>query len=109
MLRGTVKWFDQAKGFGFLTGDDGDEVFVHASALPDGVDTLTPGQPVEFSVTATARSAKARHVTLLPQGRTAPVGLRADELAMMAQYLNLGLGRHRTLPAPRPPPGPGRS
>lgn len=49
MPTGKVKWFDTEKGFGFIAGDDGDEVFVHASALESG-STLTPGSKVEFGV-----------------------------------------------------------
>ena len=37
MPTGIVKWYDSEKGFGFITGDDGEDVFVHVSTLPDGV------------------------------------------------------------------------
>jgi len=45
---GRVKWYDTEKGFGFLTRDDGGDVFVHKAALPDGVADLKPGQRVEI-------------------------------------------------------------
>ena len=49
MRKGTVKWFNAAKGYGFITGEDGVDVFCHFSALQmDGYKTLVEGQPVEF-------------------------------------------------------------
>ncbi len=51
MRKGTVKWFNAAKGYGFITGEDGVDVFCHFSALQmDGYKTLVEGQPVEFDV-----------------------------------------------------------
>src|SRR6478672_8696128 len=47
---GRVKWYEKDKGFGFLTSDDGGDVFVHKAALPSGVDELKAGQRVEFGV-----------------------------------------------------------
>jgi cold shock protein len=47
---GKVKWYDADKGFGFLTSDDGEDVFVHGKALPAGVTTLKGGTRVEFGV-----------------------------------------------------------
>ena len=50
-MTGKVKWFNAAKGYGFITGDDGKEVFVHFSAiLVDGFKTLHEGQAVEYDV-----------------------------------------------------------
>ncbi len=50
-MTGKVKWFNAAKGYGFITGDDGVEVFVHFSAiLVDGYKTLDEGQAVEYEV-----------------------------------------------------------
>ena len=43
MPTGTVKWYDSEKGFGFITSDEGDDVFVHVSTLPAGVAALKPG------------------------------------------------------------------
>ena len=50
-MTGKVKWFNAAKGYGFITGDDGKEVFVHFSAIKvDGYKTLDEGQAVEYEV-----------------------------------------------------------
>lgn len=50
-LTGTVKWFNEAKGYGFLERPDGDDVFVHFSAIRgDGFRTLSDGQQVEFEI-----------------------------------------------------------
>ncbi|WP_171333257.1 cold-shock protein, partial [Enterococcus cecorum] len=51
MQTGTVKWFNAEKGFGFITGEDGNDVFVHFSAIQsDGFKTLEEGQSVTFNV-----------------------------------------------------------
>ncbi|GAA2436180.1 cold-shock protein [Actinomadura vinacea] len=65
MPTGKVKWYDADKGFGFLTRDDGGEVFVHSSALPGGVSTLKPGQRVEFGVVEGRRGQQALSVQVL--------------------------------------------
>jgi CspA family cold shock protein len=62
---GRVKWYDTEKGFGFLTRDDGGDVFVHKAALPDGVADLKTGQRVEFGVVESRRGNQALAVKLL--------------------------------------------
>jgi cold shock protein len=62
---GKVKFFDTEKGFGFLSKDDGGDVFVHSSALPAGVTALKPGQRVEFGVAEGRRGEQALSVRVL--------------------------------------------
>lgn len=49
MPTGRVKWFDAGKGFGFVTAEDGEQIFLHSSALPDGAD-VKPGTRLEFDI-----------------------------------------------------------
>jgi CspA family cold shock protein len=62
---GRVKWYDTEKGFGFVTSDEGEDVFVHASALPAGTTALKNGQRLEFGVAQGRRGAQALSVRLL--------------------------------------------
>ncbi len=65
MARGTVKWFNDQKGFGFITQDNGGpDVFVHFSAIQgQGFKSLAEGQAVEFEVTQGPKGAQASNVT----------------------------------------------
>ncbi len=66
MATGTVKWFNADKGYGFITADSGDEVFVHFSEIQgDGFGTLEEGQKVEFEVTQGDRGPQASGVQKL--------------------------------------------
>lgn len=65
MPTGKVKWYDTDKGFGFLSQEGGEDVYVRSSALPDGVPTLAQGQRVEFSMAAGRRGPQALTVTVL--------------------------------------------
>jgi CspA family cold shock protein len=62
---GKVKWYDADKGFGFLTRDDGGEVFVHSTALTSSGTTLRAGQRVEFGVAEGRRGTQALQVRVL--------------------------------------------
>jgi len=63
-LRGTVKWFNDAKGYGFITREDGDDVFVHFSAIAgSGFRSLSEGQAVEFDVVDGPKGKQATNVT----------------------------------------------
>ena len=62
-MTGKVKWFNAAKGYGFITGDDGKEVFVHFSAIQiDGYKTLDEGQAVEYEVNDGEKGPQAANV-----------------------------------------------
>lgn len=63
MPTGTVKWFRNEKGYGFITGEDGEDVFVHFSAIEmDGYKTLEEGQKVTFEVTQGPKGLQAANV-----------------------------------------------
>jgi CspA family cold shock protein len=62
---GKVKWYDTEKGFGFLAADDGEDVYVHSSALPEGTAALKPGSRVEFGVASGKKGLQALSVRIL--------------------------------------------
>ena len=63
MAKGTVKWFNSEKGFGFITKEDGNDVFVHFTAIKgEGFKTLEEGQRVSFDVTQGNRGDQAANV-----------------------------------------------
>lgn len=65
MPTGKVKWYDADKGFGFLSRDEGEDVYVRADALPDGVPSLKAGTRVEFGIVQGGRGDQALQVRLL--------------------------------------------
>ena len=63
MYKGTVKWFNDSKGYGFIEGPGGEDLFVHHSAIQgDGFRTLAEGEVVEFDVSQTQRGQEATNV-----------------------------------------------
>lgn len=65
-MKGKVKWFDSKKGYGFLTGEDGREVFVHFTAIEaEGFKSLREGQPVEYEIETGSQGPQAAGVRVV--------------------------------------------
>lgn len=95
MPTGKVKFYDDAKGFGFITGDDGEQVFLHASALPEGTETVKAGARLEYGVVAGKRGTQALSVRILDAGPSlAKIQRRsADDMAVIIEDLVKELDR----------------
>ena len=90
MPTGRVRYYDAEKGFGFLSKDDGGEdVFVRATALPEGVETLKRGQRVAFGVIDGKRGEQALSLTLLepPPSLSKASRKSADQMAVIVEDL----------------------
>ena len=89
MPTGKVKFYDVDKGFGFLATEDGDEVFVHASALPAGVEGLKPGTRVEFGVADGKKGPQALSIRVLDAPVSVAKAARkpAEDIAVILEDL----------------------
>jgi CspA family cold shock protein len=90
---GKVKWYDVEKGFGFLSKDEGGDVYVRGSALPEGVATLKPGTRVEFGIVQGRRGDQALSVRLLD----APPSVSKAMRKKPAEMVNILEDLHRLL------------
>jgi CspA family cold shock protein len=87
MPSGRVKWFSLEKGFGFISNDEGEDVYLAATSLPEGVATVKPGTKIEFSSIDSRKGPQAMSVRIID----APVSLaensrvNSDDLAAMIE------------------------
>ena len=106
MPTGKVRFFDAEKGFGFITKDDGGDVYVRSNALPEGVTALKPGQRVEFGVIEGRKGEQALslHVLETPPSLSKAQRRKPEDMAVLMEDLikmldGLGNGyRHRRYP-----------
>ena len=89
MPTGKVKFFNAEKGFGFLSNDEGDDVFVHRDALPDGMTELKPGLRVEYGIVSGRKGNQAMQVRVLDPVPSVARNVRkpADEMAPLVEDL----------------------
>ncbi len=93
MPTGKVKWYDVEKGFGFLSKDEGGDVYVRASALPDGVPSLKPGMRVEFGIAQGRKGDQALQVRVLD----APASVSKAKRKKPADMVNIVEDLYRLL------------
>jgi len=89
MPTGKVRFYDEEKGFGFIHGDDGEQVFLHASVLPEGVE-VSAGSRVEYGVADGRKGPQALSVRVLDtptRGRVRGDRKSADEMAVIVEDL----------------------
>jgi len=86
---GKVKWFDAERGFGFAQTDDGEEVFLHTSALPAGTTTLKPGTRIDFGVADGRKGKQALSVRVMDPTPSVAAAHRkpAEDLGVIVEDL----------------------
>ena len=87
MPSGRVKWFSLEKGFGFISNDEGEDVYLAAAALPNGVTTVKPGTKLEFSIADGRRGPQALSVSIVeaPPSISGSSRGKNDDLAAMIE------------------------
>jgi cold shock protein len=105
---GKVKWYDAEKGFGFLSTDEGGDVFVRASALPAGTESLKSGTRVEFGIVQGRKGDQALQVRLLEAPPSVSKARRKspeDMIAIVEDLIKLLDGLENTYRRGRQPEG----
>lgn len=105
MPTGRVKWFSLEKGFGFISSDEGEDVYLAASALPEGVTTIKPGTKLEFGVAEGRRGPQALSVRIVDtppsisgsRGNTEDLAILIEESIKMLDRVGNNL-RHGRAP-----------
>ena len=87
MPTGRVKWFSLEKGFGFISNDEGEDVYLAASSLPEGVPSVKPGTKVEFSIIDSRKGPQAMsiHIVESPVSLAENSRVNNDDLAAMIE------------------------
>jgi CspA family cold shock protein len=87
MPTGRVKWFSLEKGFGFIANDEGEDVYLAATSLPDGVATVKPGTKLEFSIADSRKGPQALSVHIIdaPPSLVENSRVNSDDLAAMIE------------------------
>jgi CspA family cold shock protein len=87
MPTGRVKWFSLEKGFGFISNDEGEDVYLAATSLPEGVATVKPGTKIEFSIIDSRKGPQAMSVRIVDTPVSLSENSRAnsDDLAAMIE------------------------
>ena len=87
MPTGRVKWFSLEKGFGFFANDEGEDVYLAATSLPEGVATVKPGTKLEFSIADSRKGPQALSVHIIdaPPSLVENSRVNSDDLAAMIE------------------------
>ena len=87
MPTGRVKWFSLEKGFGFISNDEGEDVYLAASSLPEGVPSVKPGTKVEFCIIESRKGPQAMsiHIVEAPVSLAENSRVNNDDLAAMIE------------------------